>query len=141
MSGKTSDGGCVLFCPRKPRTATIAITHKIKMTKNPRSILVLVHDGDMPAAGLLEQLVHAVFRKARVASFYCKKESIIGHAAEAFPVEHRMVPARQAIHSLPCKKCSERGEKHRELEHDGEECRNGEETLRFPVHVEWVEKR
>src|ERR671936_881652 len=91
--------------------------------------LVLVHDGDMLSAGLLQQLVHAVFRKPRVASFDCQEKSVIGHAAETFPVEQRMVPARQPIHALPCKKCSKRREKHREFKHDGEECWNGKETL------------
>src|SRR5215831_16915811 len=101
--------------------------------------LVLVYDGDMLPTGLLQQLVHAVFRKPRVASFDRQEKSVIGHAAEAFPVEHRMVPARQAIHELPCKKCGECGEKHRELKHDREECGNREETLWFPVHIERVE--
>src|SRR5512132_4558134 len=83
-----------------------------------RRMLVLVYDGDMPPAGLLQQLVHAVFRKPRVASFDCQEKSVIGHAAEAFPVEQRMVPARQTIHDLPRKERRKCGEKHRELEHD-----------------------
>src|SRR5438094_7480145 len=89
-----------------------------------RRMLVLVHDGDMLAAGLLQQLVHPVFRKARVASLDCQEKSVIGHAAEPSPVEHRMVPARQTIRDLPCKERRKCGEKHRELEHDGEKCWN-----------------
>src|SRR5215471_3387172 len=102
--------------------------------------LVLVHDGDMPPSSLLEQLIHTVFGKARVASFYCEEKSVIGYPAEAFPVEHWMVPARQTIHALPRKKCSECGEKNGELEHDREKCWNREETLWFPMHIERVKK-
>ena len=32
-----------------------------------------MHDGDMLAAGLLQQLVHPIFRKARVASLDCQE--------------------------------------------------------------------
>src|SRR6476660_5238257 len=103
--------------------------------------LVLVHDGDMLAAGLLQEFVDAVFRKPRVASFNCQEKSVIGHAAEAFPVEHRMVPARQAIHDLPRKERRKRSEKHRQLEHNREERRNGKETPWFPMHSERVEDR
>ena len=106
-----------------------------------RRILVFVHDGDMPTAGLLQQFIHAVFREPRVASFYRKEKSVIGYAAETFPVEQRMVPARQTIHDLPGKERRKRSEKYRELEHDREECRNSEETLWFPVHIERVQKR
>src|SRR5262249_11352734 len=102
---------------------------------------VLVHDGDMPASSLLQQLVHSVFRKTRVPSFYGKEKTVIGHAAETFPVEHRMVPARQTIHDLPGKERRKRGEEHRKLEHDWEECWNGKETLWFPVQIERVQKR
>ena len=90
-------------------------------------------------AGLLQQLVHAVFRKPRVASFDCQEKSVIGHAAEAFPVEHRMVPARQAIHDLPRKKRRKRGEKHRQLEHDREKRRNSEKVVGLPCDIERVE--
>src|SRR4029077_12838398 len=180
MSGKISDGGFVPFSPRKPKTATIAIMHSTKITKNPRSILVrsdvvgrfcetpslawrlgwrltqtpykvvklsavaylvLVHDGDMLAAGLLQQLVHAVFRKPRVASFDCQEKAVIGHAAETLPVEHRMVPARQAIHDLPRKERRKCGEKHRELEHDWEKRGNCEKASGLTVNIEWIEKR
>jgi hypothetical protein len=54
MSGKTSVGGCVLFCPRNPNTATIAMVHKRKITKKPRNISVFVHDGDVLSAGLFQ---------------------------------------------------------------------------------------
>src|SRR6476660_2149349 len=97
--------------------------------------LVLVHDGDMPPAGLLQQLIHAVFGKARVASFYCQKKSVIGHAAETFPVKHRMVPARQAIHDLPRKERRKRGEQHRELEHDREKGWNSEKACGLTVGI------
>ena len=103
-------------------------------------MLVLVHDSDMPPTGLLQQLVDGVFRKAGVTSLDCQEKSVIAHAAEAFPVEHRMVPARQTIHDLPCKECSERGEKYRELEHDRKKCWNGEETPWLPMDSERVEK-
>src|SRR6476619_3949489 len=101
--------------------------------------LVLVHDGDMPPAGLLQQLVYAVFRKPRVASFDCQEKSVIGYAAETFPVEHRMVPARQAIHDLPRKERRKCGEKHRELEHDGEKGRNSEKACGLTVDIERVQ--
>src|SRR4030095_3048652 len=104
-------------------------------------MLVLVHDGDMLAAGLLQQLIHDVFRKARVASFDCQEKSVIGYAAETFPVEHRMVPARQPIHDLPGKKRRKRGEKHRQLEHDGEKRRNSEKGCGLTVDLERVENR
>src|SRR6476660_891037 len=83
-----------------------------------RRMLVLVYDGDMLAAGLLQQLVHAVFRKPRVASFDCQEKSVIGHAAEAFPVEQRMVPARQAIHDLPPKEGRKCREQYSHLQHN-----------------------
>jgi hypothetical protein len=38
MSGKTSIGEPVLFCPRKPKTATIATPVSKKIRKKPRSI-------------------------------------------------------------------------------------------------------
>src|SRR5438093_8459533 len=104
-----------------------------------RRMLVLVHDGDMLAAGLLQQLVHAVFRKARVASFDCQEKSVIGHAAETFPVEQRMVPARQTIHDLPREECRKCGEQHRELEHDGEEGWNSEKACGLTVDIERVQ--
>src|SRR5512132_3379731 len=104
-----------------------------------RRMLVLVHHGDMLPAGLLQQLVHAVFRKPRVASFDCQEKSVIGHAAETFPVEQRMVPARQAIHDLPCKERRKCGEKHRELEHNGEKGWNSEKVCRLSVDSEGVE--
>src|SRR5215470_18840627 len=103
-----------------------------------RRILVFVHDGDMPTAGLFQQLIHSVFGKARVAGFYCQEKSVIGYAAEALPVEHRMVPARQTVHDLPRKKRRKSGEKHSELKHDREKSRNGEETLWLSVHIEGV---
>src|SRR5215510_7398863 len=106
-----------------------------------RRMLVLVYDGDMLSAGLLQQLVHAVFRKPRVARFDCEEKSVIGHAAEAFPVEHRMVPARQTIHDLPCKERRKCSEKHRQLEHDREKSRHSHEIPWFAVHVEPIENR
>src|SRR4249920_1173441 len=98
--------------------------------------LVLVHDGDMSPAGLLQQLVDAVFRKPRVASFDCQEKSVIGHAAEAVPVEHRMVPARQAIHDLPRKERRKRSEKDRQLEHDREKGWNSEKVCGLTVDIE-----
>src|SRR6266481_1768902 len=95
--------------------------------------LVLVHDGDMLPAGLLQELVHSVFRKARVARFDRQEKSVIGHAAETVPVEHRMIPARQAIHDLPRKERRKCGEKNRELEHDGEKGRNSEKARGLTV--------
>src|SRR5215831_6260265 len=121
---------------RRARSCTAQKSQRIR-----GAWLVLVHDGDMLPASLLQQLIHAVFRKPWVASFDCKEKSVIGHTAETFPVEHRMVPARQAIHALPSKKCGERCEKHCKFEHDREERWNGKETLWFPVHIERVEKR
>src|SRR6476659_6788051 len=103
--------------------------------------LILVNDGDMPPAGLLQQLIHAVFRKSRVASFDCQEKSVIGHAAETFPVEHRMVPARQAIHDLPRKERRKCSEEHRQLEHDGEKGWNREKACGLTVNIERVEKR
>src|SRR4029077_3311900 len=102
---------------------------------------VLVHDGDMLAASLLQQLVHTVFRKPRIASFDCQEKSVIGYAAETFPVEHRMVPARQTIHDLPRKERRKCSEKHRQLEHDGEKGRNSEKACGLTVNIEWIEKR
>src|SRR6476660_9164339 len=101
--------------------------------------LVLVHDGDMLAAGLLQEFVDAVFRKPRVASFDCQEKSVIGHAAEAVPVEHRMVPARQAIHDLPRTKRRKCGEKHRHLEHDWEKRGNCEKVRGLTVDIERVQ--
>src|SRR6266511_3540297 len=101
-----------------------------------RRMLVLVHDGDMPPAGLLQQLVHTVFCKARVTSLDCHEKYVIGHAAEIFPVEQRMVPARKPIHDLPCKERRKRGEQHRQLEHDGEKGRNSKKICRLTVHIE-----
>src|SRR6476469_3325589 len=95
--------------------------------------LVLVHDGDMPPTGLLQQLVHPVFRKPWVASCDCQEKSVIGHAAQAFPVEHGMVPARQAIHDLPRKERRKCSEQHRHLEHNREERRNGEDTTWYTM--------
>src|SRR5262249_9690774 len=88
---------------RRARSCTAQKSQRIRGAYG----LVLVHDGDVLPAGLLQQFVHAVFRKPRIASFDCQEKSVIGHAAETLPVENRMVPARQAIHSLPCKKCRE----------------------------------
>src|SRR5262249_57996230 len=79
--------------------------------------------------------------KSWVARFDCQEKSVIGHTTEAFPVEHGMIPARQAIHPLPRKKCGERGEKYRELEHDGEKCGNGKKVRRFAVHIDGGKKR
>src|SRR4030095_1452563 len=101
--------------------------------------LVLVHNGDMLPAGLLQQLVHTVFRKARVAGFDCQEKSVIGHAAETIPVEHGMVPARQAIHDLPRKEPRKCGEKHREFEHDRKKGWNGEKACGLTVDIERVQ--
>src|SRR5207247_5233773 len=103
--------------------------------------LVLVDDGDMLAAGLLQQLVHAVFRKPRVASFDCQEKSVIGHAAEAFPVEHRMVPARQAIHDLPRKERRKYDEKHSEHKHNIKKRCNSEKTCDFTIKIKSVQKK
>src|SRR4030095_13661451 len=101
--------------------------------------LVLVHDGDMLPAGLLQQLVHAVFRKPRVASFDCQEKSVIGHAAEAFPVEQRMVPARQAIYALPRKERRKCSEKHRQFEHDREKGGNSEKACGLTVDIKRIQ--
>src|SRR6266702_3411786 len=76
MSGKTSSGGSVLFCPRNPNTAMIAMVNKSEINRNPRNILVFVHDRDVLSAGFLQQFAHASFGKARIARFNRQEKSV-----------------------------------------------------------------
>src|SRR4051812_35000431 len=98
MSGKSSIGEPVLCCPRKPRNATIAIPVRKKMRKKPRNISVFVDDGDVLAAGLLEQLARFHFRKARIARFDGEEKSVVRRPLKAIPIKNWVIPSRQAIH-------------------------------------------
>src|SRR5262245_26083786 len=95
----------------------------------------------MLPASLLQQLPDGVFGKSRITRFNGEEKPVISHTAEAVPIEHWMIPPRQAVHSLPGKKCGECGEKHRQLKHDREKGRNGEEIPRLPVYIERVKNR
>jgi hypothetical protein len=83
--------------------ATSAIAGEKKMRKKPRSILVLVHDGDVLPAALLEQLARFDFGETRIARFDREEKSVVRRAAESVPVENRMIPARQSVHDLAAK--------------------------------------
>src|SRR5205814_9927366 len=85
--------------------------------------------------------MHAGLAKPRIARFYRQEKSVVGHTTEAFPVEHGMIPTRQTVHDLPREKCSERGKKHCELEHDREKRWNREKVGRFSVHIDGVQNR
>src|SRR5438270_4389507 len=107
MSGKTSIGEPVLCSPRNPKIATITIPVRTKMRRNPRSISVLVHDGDVLPAGLLKQVARFVLVETRIARFDREEESIVGHACKSVPIEYGMIPARQSVHDEHGKKCGE----------------------------------
>src|SRR5437867_2272480 len=76
---------------------------------------------------------------SRIARFNCQEKSVVGDAAEAFPVEQGMIPARQTVHTLPRKECGERAEEHCQFEHDREKRRNGPKIPRLTVHIEPIE--
>src|SRR3989442_13662520 len=54
MSGKISRGEPVLFCPRNPNTAMIAMVNKSEINRNPRNILVFVDDRDVLPPAFLQ---------------------------------------------------------------------------------------
>src|SRR5690242_15271769 len=131
MSGKISQGVRGLCSPRKPHIATTTMLARKKMRKNPRSIsILLVHDGDVQAAGFDQQIVRFDFAEPRIACFDGEEKTVVSDAAETVPVKHGMIPARQAVHDLPRKKGRESRKKHRQLEHNRKEGR-----YRFPI--EW----
>src|SRR6266403_4932798 len=98
MSGKTSIGEPVLCSPRNPKIATITIPVRTKMRRNPRSMSVLVHNGDVLPAGVLEQVPRFVLVETRVAGFDSEKKPVVSHTCKPVPIEHGMVPARQPVH-------------------------------------------
>src|ERR671936_742205 len=97
----------------------------------------LVNNRDVLTAAALEQIARFHLGEARVARFDDEKETVVRRAAaETFPIEKRMIPARQAVHDLPGEKCRERTEQHGELKHDREKCRHRHEVGRFAVNDE-----
>src|SRR3954447_108850 len=118
MSGKTSIGLPVLFCPRKPKMATSATPKRRKIKRKPRNISVFVNDGDVLAAAALEELTCFHFGDARIARLDREKEAVIAGATESFPVKDRVMPAWQPVHDDPGEERRKSGEEHSELEHD-----------------------
>ena len=59
-------GEPVLFCPRKPKTATMAMPVSRKIRKKPRSILVFVDYRYVLAAALFEKFARLEFGKAGI---------------------------------------------------------------------------
>ena len=81
-----------------------------------------------------KQVVRFHFSETRIARFDGEKKSVVGHAAETFPVENRMMPARQPIHDQIREKRGESGEKNGQLKHDREKRRHRCPVERFSVH-------
>src|SRR4051812_28989680 len=109
MSGNNSNGGAVLFSPRKPRYATAAMVTRIEIRKKPRSILVLVNDGYVLAAASFQKFSRFKLGEPRIPRFYCEEKAVVSRTAEPRPVEHWVIPAGQAIHELPGKEGRECG--------------------------------
>src|SRR3954452_20116861 len=139
MSGKTSIGLPVLFCPRKPKIATSAIPKRRKIKKKPRSISVLVNNGDVLTAAAFEKVPRFHFREARIARLDGEEEAVIARAAESFPVKDRMMPTRQSVHNNPGEERGKSGEEHSQLEHDWKKRRNRAPGVRLPVHDQRID--
>src|SRR5262249_27968363 len=120
--------------PRSPRWRREEKSRKIHAT-----YLILVDNGDVLPASLLQQLVHADLGESRITRFDRQKKSVVRYPAEAVPVEQGMVPARQAVHPLPRKKCGECAEEHGQLKHDWEKRGHGPKIPSVAMHIERVE--
>src|ERR1700730_12433385 len=140
MSGKTSRGEPVLFCPRKPKMAINAIVNRSESKRKPRIILVLVHDGDVLAAGSLEQFLRFHFGETRIARLDREKESVVSRALETFLVENRVVPTRQPLHDLPGEESGKGREEHGQFKHDREKRGDRPPIVRFSVNNERVDE-
>src|SRR5689334_3377009 len=77
ISGKTSIGLPVLFCPRKPKMATSAIPKRTKIKRKPRNISVFVNDGDVLTAAAFEEFARLDLREARIARFNGQEETVV----------------------------------------------------------------
>ena len=108
------------------------------MRKKPRNISVFVDDRDVLAAGLLEQLARFHFSKARIARLDHQEKSVVGRATETFPIENRVIPARQTVHNEQSKEGGEGGKQNRQLKHDREKCRDRAPVERFAMNDERI---
>src|SRR5438132_1825611 len=101
---------------------------------------VLVQDGDVLPAGLLEQVARFVFVETRIARFDREKKSVVSHTRKPVPIEDGMIPARQAVHDEDGKKGAERGEQNGQLKYDREKRRHRFPVVRFSVYNQRVKK-
>src|SRR5438876_6989634 len=101
------------------------------MRRNPRSMSVLVHDGDVLPAGLFEQVTRFVLVETRIARFDPEKKSVVSHARKPIPIEHWMIPSREPINDLQGEKGGKGGKQNGQLKQNGEIRRHCFPVVRF----------
>src|SRR5581483_7486747 len=96
---------------QRPRRSRSRI--KQKSPESRATYSVLVHNGDVFAAGSFQQFTHTVFGEPRIARFNCTEKTVVARVAKTFPIKHGVVPAGQSVHAKHREKCGEGPEENR----------------------------